>query len=271
MNMSSTTGSTTPAPRLLKKHGRIAAAAGATVALIAVIGICWPGEHESAQEAPEAQEAAQDQAAIARPLFAGWIQPGHDSFGTSGPSSATRTSPQPHWVLATEPSEQEIQAIESTLADRPDKDSELTRLVDHSRFQKRIALWNELQNGPMNSERATLGQHLLKVLPDHYSRGELVGRQALMMAKALIQDLEPNPKLQHTRLAEARSALEKQAPIIDQSELDTQSAAASFQQQQKPSVHETEPAVPANTLQLEAHADTARRSLLDAPAATLTR
>lgn len=265
MIISSTTSSTAPAPRL-SKRGRVAAVGGVTVALLAALGIWWPHDDE-----PGPQE--QEQAAITRPLFAGWIQPGQNNFGPAGREPHAGASQQPHWVLATEPSEQEIQAIESTLADHPDKDSELSRLVDHSRFQKRVALWNELQNGPMNSERATLGQHLLKVLPDHYSRGELLGRQALMMAKALIQDLEPNPQLQHTRLAEARSALEKQAPVIDQSALVAQSAAESFQQQQKPTpaAHDAEPAEPANTLQLEARADTTRRNLLDAPGATSTR
>ncbi len=263
MNISSTTSSTAPAPRL-SRHGRVAAVGGITVALLAALGIWWPSDNE-----PAAQE--QEQATITRPLFAGWIQPGQNNFGPGNAPSAT-ASPQPRWVLATEPSEQEIQAMESTLADHPDKDSELNRLVDHSRFQKRVALWNELQNGPMNSERATLGQHLLKTLPDHYSRGELLGRQALLMARTLIQDLEPNPQLQRTRLAEAKSELEKQAPIIDQSELLAQSAAESFQQQQKPApaAHDTEPAEPANTLQLEARADT-RRSLLDVPGATSTR
>lgn len=264
MNTSSTTSSHAPAPRF-SKHGRVAAVGGITVALLAAIGIFWPGDDA---QAPREQE----QAAITRPLFAGWIQPGQNNFGPAGHEPSTTASPQPHWVLATEPSEQEIQAIESTLADHPDKDNELSRLVDHSRFQKRIALWNELQNGPMNSERATLGQHLLKVLPEHYSRGELLGRQALMMAKAFIQDLEPNPQLQHARLAEAKSALEKQAPVIDQSALVVQSAAESFQQQQKPTpaAHDAEPLERANTLQLEARADTTRRSLLDAPGATTT-
>lgn len=263
MNISSTTSSTAPAPRL-HRHGRMAAAGVVTVALLAALGIWWPSDNE--------QVPQEDSSTATRPLFAGWIQPGHSNFGPAGHEPAPGV-PQPRWVLATEPSEQEIQAIESTLADHQDKDGELTRLVDHSRFQKRIALWNELQNGPMNSERATLGQHLLKVLPDHYSRGELLGRQALMMAKALIQDLEPNPQLQHTRLAEAKSELEKQAPIIDQSELAAQSAAESFQQQQKPTpaAHDAEPVEPTNTLQLEARADTSRRSLLDASSATLTR
>lgn len=265
MIISTTTSSTDPAPRPIR-HGRIAAVGGVAVALMSAIGIWWPGDKA---QAPQEQE----QEAIARPLFAGWIQPGQNNFGPAGSASMDRVSTQPHWVLATEPSEQEIQAMESTLADHPDKDSELSRLVDHSRFQKRVALWNELQNGPMNSERATLGQHLLKVLPDHYSRGELLGRQALMMAKALIQDLEPNPKLQHARLAEARSALEKRAPIIDQSELSSQSAAESFQQQQKPKqvAHDAEPVEPVNTLQLEARADLTRHSLLDASGATSTR
>lgn len=264
MTISSTTSSTAPAPRL-HRHGRMAVAGVVTVALLAALGIWWPSDNEPAPQ--------EDNTTATRPLFAGWIQPGHNNFSPAGSDIAAQTSPQPRWVLATEPSEQEIQAIESTLADRPDKDDALTRLVDHSRFQKRVALWNELQNGPMNSERATLGQHLLKVLPDHYSRGELLGRQALMMAKALIKDLEPNPQLQHTRLAEAKSELEKQAPVIDQSELVAQSAAESFQQQQKPTpaAHDAEPVEPTNTLQLEARADPSHRSLLDASSATSTR
>ncbi len=264
MNISSTTGSTTSAPRL-SRQVRMAAAGVVTAGLLAFIGLAWPGDEA---QAPQAEE----ETTLNRPLFAGWVQPGGGNFGPAGHETMHSASPQPKWVLATEPSEQEIQAIESTLVDRPDRNGELNRLVDHSRFQKRVALWNELQNGPMNSERATLGQHLLTVLPDHYSRGELLGRQALMMAKALIQDLEPNPQVQRTRLAQARTELEKQAPIIDQSELTAQFAAQSFQQQQKPSpaAHEAETTEAANPLQLEARADTARRSLLDPSGATST-
>jgi hypothetical protein len=162
-------------------------------------------------------------------------------------------------VLATEPSDQEVQALQTALADHPDKGNELTRLVDFSRFQKQVALWSELQNGPMNSERSTLGEHLLEVLPEHYNRGELMGPQALLMAKALIKDIEPNPKRQDARLAEARTRLQHVAPAVPASEILAHQAFDKFKLQQEQIVSEN-----VGGPELEARLDAARRSLLDA-------
>ena len=78
--------------------------------------------------------------------------------------------------------------------------------------------------------------------------------QALLMAKALVKDLEPDARIQSARLAETRSQLAKQAPTIAQEDLNAQKTAESFTQQQRP----------------EARLDTAHHALLDASALTNT-
>lgn len=159
MNISSTTGR---AAHALKRQrlGRLAAAGVVTVALIGLLCICWPGEGAlSAQEEDSTPS-------LSRPLFAGWIQPGHSDFGRPGHQAMPSTGPQPSWVL------------------------------------------------------------------------------------------------------------EKQAPIIDQSELASQAVAQSFLQQQKPApvARDTEPHEPhLPALQLQAHAEPLRPSLLDTLGATSTR
>lgn len=191
----------------------------------------------------------------ARPLFAGWVKPG----GDFGQAPSTTASTQPKWVLATEPSEQEVEALESALADHPDKTDELNRLIEYSRFQKQVALWSELQSGPLDAERSTLGAHLLASLPAHYNRGELMGPQALLMAKALIKDIEPNPQRQDARLAEAKTRLAHEAPALPEGEAVAQTAFDTFKQQQQQIVSEHS----GSPQQLEAKLDAARRTLLD--------
>jgi hypothetical protein len=267
----SSTSSDLPWSVKYQRHGRILALSLAAGALLAFIGASWVSyDHDRLRDpVPAVQPGKTEPAESAQPLFAGWIQPGQADFGQK---RAVGTADLPRWVLATEPSEQETQALQAVLADRPDKDSELARLIDYTRFQKQVALWSELQNGPMNSERATLIQHLLDVLPAHYNRGELLGPQALLMAKALIKELEPNPQLQSERLADAKSRLEERAPTINESQLASQEAFESFQQQQKQIVseYEAQPADQHNPLQLEARLDAAaRRNLLDGPLTTV--
>lgn len=194
-----------------------------------------------------------------RPLFAGWIKPGSTEFGQDqGNRGAIST--QPRWVLATEPSADEVRDLQSALMDHPDKTHELDRLIDYSRFQKQVALWNELQNGPMNSERVTLSQHLLNELPAHYNRGELMAPQALLMAKAFVKDLEPTPQRQDARLAATKSQLARPSPTLDQDQLMAQKAYESFEQQQRQRImneHNDSPEL------LEPRPDAARHAMLD--------
>lgn len=242
----------------LQRHGQIAALSLAAVAALTLLTAAVVSKHQ----ASSTRLRTTIHVDASRPLFSGWRQAGQANFDEAGQAANT---PPPNWVLATEPSEHEVQALQSALADRPDKDSELARLLEYTRFQKQVALWSELQNGPMNSERSTLIQHLLEVLPDHYSRGELLGPQALLMAKALIQEIEPNPRARNSLLAEAKSRLEQQNHTIDESQLASQTAYESFQEQQKQIVSEYEasPVEQHNPLLLEARLDAARRNLLD--------
>jgi hypothetical protein len=157
-------------------------------------------------------------------LFGGWEQAGPNRFRDDAPPPA-----QPRWVLATEPSSQEVQALQSALQDHPRREEELDRLIDQTRFIKRLALWDALHKGPMSEERSTLGEHLLAVLPEHYRRGELPGPQALKMAQALIRDIEHNPQRQNARLTETSARLAHQGANVDPQQM----AELSFQDRQR--------------------------------------
>lgn len=257
MDISSTTRSTTLLFRGRRPAWRVTAGALAAVAVVAVgvWAIVHPGSGESFESAARQSGS--------RPLFSGWVKPGSD-FGQTVDVSA---STQPKWVLATEPNEQEVQALQSALGDHPDKANELSRLIEYSRFQKQVALWSELRSGPMDSERSTLGAHLLEALPAHYNRGELMGPQALLMAQALIRDIEPNPERQDDRLAEARTRLEREAPPEAPIESEGRAAFEFFRQQQQQIVT----AHSGTQQQLEARLDAARRSILDPSSAASTQ
>lgn len=205
MNTSSATSRTAP-PFKMPRHGWMAVMGvfTATALTTLLLALSTNDEHASANASHDND----------RPLFSGWIKPGTTEF-SQDQTNRGAISTQPRWVLATEPSVDEVKDLQSALLDHPDKALELNRLIDYSRFQKQVALWNELQNGPMNSERVTLSQHLLDVLPAHYSRGELMGPQALLMAQALVKDLEPNPQRQHARLTATKSQLAKQSAMLD--------------------------------------------------------
>lgn len=256
MNTSSASSRTTPSFKM-PRHGWMAVLGLFSATALTTLCLAL----SSRDDAPPAAPSRSDE----RPLFGGWIKHGSADFGQDRTHEGV-ISTQPKWVLATEPSRAEVKDLQSALADHPDKAKELDRLIDYSRFQKQVALWNELQNGPMNSERATLSEHLLDVLPAHYSRGELMAPQALLMAQALVKDLEPDARIQSARLAETKSQLARQAPTIAQEDLNAQKATESFtQQQQHVAVeHDGTPQL------LELHPDAARHAMLDNSALTKT-
>ncbi|TAK93256.1 MAG: hypothetical protein EPO09_13260 [Aquabacterium sp.] len=233
MNTSSATSRTAPLFKM-PRHGWMAVMGVFTATALTTVLLALGNNNDDHATGNASQRGN-------RPLFSGWIKPGTTEF-SQDQTNRGAISTQPRWVLATEPSVDEIKDLQSALIDHPDKTLELNRLIDYSRFQKQVALWNELQNGPMNSERTTLSQHLLDVLPAHYSRGELMGPQALLMARTIVKDLEPNPQLQDARLAATTSQLTKQSPALDQDQSQDQSAAQklaaqqsfeSFEQQQR--------------------------------------
>lgn len=252
MNTSSATSRTTPSFKM-PRRGWMAVMGIFSVTAVTTLYLALSSRDDGATTA--VSRSAE------RPLFGGWVKHGSADFGQDKSHNGV-ISTQPRWVLATEPSNDEVKGLQAALADNPDKARELDRLLDYSRFQKQVALWNELQNGPMNSERATLSEHLLDVLPAHYSRGELMGPQALLMAQALVKDLEHDAHLQSARLAEAKSQLAKQAPTIAQEELNAQKTFESFEQQQQRIVGEHE----GTPQQLEVRLDAARHAMLDTAA-----
>jgi len=138
MNISPTSSSTALALKF-QQHRRMAAAGVVTVALLVIISVWWPSNSEQRLQ-------VEDNPLLNRPLFAGWIQPGQHNFGPKERAPTVQASTQPKWVLATEPNEQEIQLMPSTLPDHPDKDSALSRLVDQSHTPTHVALWNEWQS-----------------------------------------------------------------------------------------------------------------------------
>lgn len=257
MNTSSASSHTTPSFKM-PRHGWMAVMGIFSATAVTTLCLALSGRDDDAHIV--ARHAAE------RPLFGGWIKHGSADFGQDKSHSGV-ISTQPRWVLATEPSNDEVKDLQSALAGHPDKAKELDRLIDYSRFQKQVALWNELQNGPMNSERATLSEHLLEVLPAHYSRGELMGPQALLMAQALVKDLEPDAHLQSARLAETKSQLAKQAPTIAQEELNAQKTFESFEQQQQQRIVSEHEGTPQ---QLDVRLDAARHAMLDNTALTKT-
>tara|TARA_R100000322_G_scaffold170297_1_gene145074 strand:- start:5076 stop:5702 length:627 start_codon:yes stop_codon:yes gene_type:complete len=83
----------------------------------------------------------------------------------------------------------------------PDKERELTRLVNHLRFSKQLEIWKNQANGP-EAERDALARQLLRDIPVRvYSRDLSPGRAQQLQAE-LVGSLYDDPQERRRRIAE---------------------------------------------------------------------
>ncbi|MES2091616.1 MAG: hypothetical protein V4532_16820 [Pseudomonadota bacterium] len=176
--------------------------------------------------------------------------------------NSTTLQPNADALASAELTSQELIELQAAVADHPQREQELARLVDYARFHKQTEQWRSLHDGPLTPARIALARSLLEVVPTHYARGELMGPQAFVMAQALIRDIEPNPQRQAARLTQEQARIEQAAPTVEQPEVQAKFDAFTIKQKAMVAAHEALPSHQQNAQQLEAAIEAERRVIL---------
>lgn len=112
-------------------------------------------------------------------------------------------------------SAEEWRALKSAVATAPNPPAEMERIIKYLRFQRGFEQWQALKGSPDVAHRQELAKRLLEQVPERLRQGEASMGEALMLAAALWEDLEPNEQLRKQRIEEAKAMLANAAPKPD--------------------------------------------------------
>lgn len=114
-------------------------------------------------------------------------------------------------------SPEDWKALQDTVGKAPNAAKEMQRVADYLRFQRGFTQWQELQeNSASPKERHALAQKLLDSVPERLKQSEVTLGEALMLAAALYNDLEPDENARSAKIDQFRIQLEAVAPKPDQ-------------------------------------------------------
>ncbi len=114
-------------------------------------------------------------------------------------------------------SPEDWKALQDTVGKAPNAAQEMQRVAGYLRFQRGFTQWQELQeNSASPKERHALAQKLLDSVPERLKQSEVTMGEALMLAAALYNDLEPDENARSVKLDQFRIQLEAVAPKPDQ-------------------------------------------------------
>lgn len=150
----------------------------------------------------------------------------------AGSGAASGGTPTPAPSSLPDLTAEEWAALKEVLKDQPNAEAEIRRLVEFARFQKGFERWQSLREEPGSAQaRAEIASELLRLLPDHVRRQEVIGGEALMLQAALLEDAEPDPARREVRRQEL--AKEVETVTAEQSRaLQAQESVRQRQQQQ---------------------------------------
>ncbi len=109
--------------------------------------------------------------------------------------------------------EDEWRALQDTVGKGPNAQAEMKRVTAYLRFQKGFTQWQaqqETSHDPV--QRKALAQQLLTAVPERLKQSEVTIGEALMLAAALYNDIEPDEATRSTKLEQFRAELEAVAP-----------------------------------------------------------
>ena len=115
-------------------------------------------------------------------------------------------------------SAEEWRALKNAVANTPNPKVETERIVKYLRFQRGFEQWQALKGSPDVAHRQELAKQLLQQLPERLRQGEASMGEAVMLAAALWDDLEPNEQIRKQRVDEAKAMLANAAPKPDPAE-----------------------------------------------------
>jgi hypothetical protein len=105
-------------------------------------------------------------------------------------------------------SEESWDALNKALDKEPNKDKERNRLVSYLRFQRAVAQWSQMKDGPDAAGRQALAHEIVGQLPTHMANSEVNAGEANLLLAALAPDMEPDPAKQQAWIEGQRKALQ---------------------------------------------------------------
>lgn len=112
--------------------------------------------------------------------------------------------------------EDEWRALQDTVGKGPNAQAEMKRVTAYLRFQKGFTQWQAEQETSRDpARRKALAQQLLAAVPERLKNSEVTIGEALMLAAALYNDIEPDEATRSIKLEQFRVKLEAVAPRSD--------------------------------------------------------
>jgi hypothetical protein len=112
--------------------------------------------------------------------------------------------------------EDEWRALQDTVGKGPNAQAEMKRVTAYLRFQKGFTQWQAQQETSHDpAQRKALAQQLLTAVPERLKQSEVTIGEALMLAAALYNDIEPDEATRSIKLEQFRVKLEAVAPRTD--------------------------------------------------------
>ncbi|RZI85943.1 MAG: hypothetical protein EOP38_03080 [Rubrivivax sp.] len=84
--------------------------------------------------------------------------------------------------------------LNKAMTNKPYLKPEVEKVMSYMRFQRSFEYWQSLENTRDVQQRRQLGQSMLEQMPDRLAKGEFTMSEGLMMATALLSDIEPDEK-----------------------------------------------------------------------------
>lgn len=112
--------------------------------------------------------------------------------------------------------EDEWHALQETVGKGPNAQAELKRVTAYLRFQKGFTQWQADQETSRDpAQRKALAHQLLAAVPERLKNSEVTIGEALMLAAALFNDIEPDEATRSIKLEQFRMKLEAVAPRLE--------------------------------------------------------
>jgi hypothetical protein len=112
--------------------------------------------------------------------------------------------------------DEEWRALQETVGKGPNAQAEMKRVMAYLRFQKGFTQWQAQQETSQDpAQRKVLAQQLLAAVPERLKQSEVTIGEALMLAAALYNDIEPDETTRSIKLEQFRVKLEAVAPRAD--------------------------------------------------------
>lgn len=158
-------------------------------------------------------------------------------------------------------------ALKAAMANVPDSQAELDRIVSYLRFQRHFERWQALEGSQDVEARHQLAQRLLDQIPARLGRSEVTMGEGMMLATVLLMDLEPIEATRAKRLEDLRQSMISSAPKSDREQVEREAQQLAEYKRRQAAIMadwQTKPASARDQAKLERELDDARRAVYSA-------